>query len=78
MFPILERQEHLNLTVDTWKVSTAAVTSLVLVGPAVVNVSKSNLRVHISVKVSICSYLIWYIGSIALLSHNTLKWSEHA
>ena len=45
-----EAQKYFNLTVVTWKVSTAAAASLVVVGPAVVNVSKSSLRVHISVK----------------------------
>ena len=49
-----EAQKYFNLTVVTWKVSTAAAASLVVVGPAVVNVSKSSLRVHISVK-------IWYM-----------------
>ena len=39
-----------DFTVVIWKVSTAAVTSLVDVGPEVEKVSKSNLRVHTSIK----------------------------
>ena len=55
-----EAQKYFNLTVVTWKVSTAAAASLVVVGPAVVNVSKSSLRVHISVKIWYMVALIWY------------------
>ena len=55
-----EAQKYFNLTVVTWKVSTAAAASLVVVGPAVVNVSKSSLRVHISVKIWYMVVLIWY------------------
>ena len=39
-----------NFTVVIWNVSTAAVTSLVDVGPEVVKVSKSSLSVHTSIK----------------------------
>ena len=41
-----------DFTVVIWKVSTAAVTSLVDVGPEVVKVSKSNLSVHTSIKMN--------------------------
>ena len=50
--------------------STAAVTSLVDVGPEVVKVSKSNLRVHTSIKINFKLFEYLHI-----LFRNYTKWN---